>query len=235
MALLGELAAGMPWGLLVIADDETAEPGPEFAEMWKTVATASTVFVPVIHAAEGVLTVRVWSEFGDPRQSIEAFRGSILVESGKLRVGSADRQLSFVIEMKPGRRQIKVSVDEDAEPTNVDIWLADWVISESGERACLEIAEAFPELQPLYAEHLEDYGDGGLPHLFYGDVTRWAEQLTDPKTIRRFTRFIERQYASGDFYTRNLIYVSLLENLNPHPLMRRCFVRLNRRIDKENP
>ena len=37
-----------------------------------------------------------------------------------------------------------------------------------------------PELRPMLDEHLHDFDGELLPHLFFADVTRWAEEQAWP-------------------------------------------------------
>jgi hypothetical protein len=76
-----------------------------------------------------------------------------------------------------------------------------------------------PELTPLLQEHLDDY-EGLLPHVFMGDVTRWAiERFKVDETDRSLQNaldFMEGWAATSKEKDQELVVVSLLENL-PFP------------------
>lgn len=80
------------------------------------------------------------------------------------------------------------------------------------------VVAAVPDLEPVLAEHLEDNVDELLPHVFFGDVTRWAEQQasTSPGSpaLERLLGELTAGFASGDEEVRDLITVSFLENLD---------------------
>ena len=72
-----------------------------------------------------------------------------------------------------------------------------------------------PELAPQWREHLADY-DEALPHVFFGDVARFALAVAegaDPELRTRFCSSIERLAASDDPEVDNVIHVSFVEYL----------------------
>lgn len=82
------------------------------------------------------------------------------------------------------------------------------------------LAREVPELLPLLQEHLDDY-DGLLPHVWLGDVTRWAIQQfkanpADPslkKTLKLMEQTLSREGAQAE---QELVSASFVENL-PRP------------------
>lgn len=79
-----------------------------------------------------------------------------------------------------------------------------------------------PELRPLLDEHIQQY-DELLPHVFFGDVTRFVMDRVraeggagnhDP-VARRILGFLEDAMASSDENVQELVSVSFLENLDP--------------------
>lgn len=100
---------------------------------------------------------------------------------------------------------------------------------------CLELVRLFPALQPVLEEHydwrepeerernptpLADNDKELLPHLFFGDVSRYIEGLLADKAdadLRPLFAFFESEFADGDEHTRELLAVSLLENLWDKP------------------
>jgi len=81
-----------------------------------------------------------------------------------------------------------------------------------------QLLERVPELQPAYEEHLRDY-DEVLPHVFFGEVTRYvvvrvrAGEIGVSSPVGRILDFLERCAASGDEQVEELVWVSFLENL----------------------
>lgn len=81
---------------------------------------------------------------------------------------------------------------------------------------------AVPELEDLYQEHLHD-NEESLPHVLMGDVVRWLVDVywarpsaEDSSSWIRLLRFLDVEYECGAGEIRNLIEVSVLENL-PYP------------------
>jgi hypothetical protein len=75
-----------------------------------------------------------------------------------------------------------------------------------------------PELHPQFDKHTRA-NDEVLPHVFFGDVTRFAlnEASKSPTSdaLRRLLSFLESAITSGDEFVQNVISVSFLENLGP--------------------
>lgn len=75
-----------------------------------------------------------------------------------------------------------------------------------------------PELASLLEEHLKDYNEV-LPHVFMGDVTRFARfQVTGSKLSEQgqlILEVLEEGMLSGNPDLAELISVSFLENLAP--------------------
>ena len=84
------------------------------------------------------------------------------------------------------------------------------------------LADRFPGLGAILDEHVKDF-DEILPHLFFGDLTRYVVNLfiagrdTDGKPteleLREILSHLEKAYASGDDELQELISVSFLEHL----------------------
>lgn len=80
-----------------------------------------------------------------------------------------------------------------------------------------ELVERFPALRPAYEEHLRDNNEL-LPHLFFWDVTKYAERLYasgETDTLQRLLNFLERAWADGPQEVEELIQVSFIESLGP--------------------
>ena len=87
------------------------------------------------------------------------------------------------------------------------------------------MVDRFPGLRELLDEHLEDNYDELLPHVFFGDVTRYAEEcqtaasrgaVQKGRELRDILDYLETAYTSGSPEIQELISVSFLENL-PRP------------------
>jgi len=75
----------------------------------------------------------------------------------------------------------------------------------------------FPVLRVLLQQHLDDF-EGLLPHMLMADVTRWlvrrfGESQGEDAEMKQVLVFLEEQYASGGEHIRELVAVSVLENL----------------------
>lgn len=77
--------------------------------------------------------------------------------------------------------------------------------------------EAFPELQPVLAEHLEDQEGELLPYLLMADIERWseAEVTRDTERISELIAWFENEFTTGDQEVKDLIGVGFVEML-PH-------------------
>jgi hypothetical protein len=87
----------------------------------------------------------------------------------------------------------------------------------------------YPGLKPILDEHLSDNFGEVLPHLFFGDLTRYvvsrfldfesaAETLdtAEERELGALLNDLEQAYSTGDEEIQELISVSFLENL-PRP------------------
>jgi hypothetical protein len=107
-------------------------------------------------------------------------------------------------------------------------------ISTKTERFSSDLANRFPSLGAVLAEHMKDNFGAILPHVFFGDVTRWlvglvtvantAEALRNRKELTSALGYLENAYNSGDEELQELISVSFLENL-PRPGERGAEIR----------
>jgi hypothetical protein len=78
----------------------------------------------------------------------------------------------------------------------------------------------FPSLYRLLEDHIRDNAGEVLPHVFFGEVTRYVLSLLvaargEPRRelIGDVLSYLEEAYAAGDEELRELISVSFLENL----------------------
>ena len=77
-----------------------------------------------------------------------------------------------------------------------------------------------PELRPMLDEHLHDFDGELLPHLFFAEVTSWAEEqawhptATSPTRLRLLLDRLDADYRDGDDDLHGLIQVSFLWGLS---------------------
>lgn len=89
-----------------------------------------------------------------------------------------------------------------------------------------DIVAQFPGLAALLEEHLHDNLGELLPHVFFGDLTRYmltllmtsnsGGGLKPRRELREMLDFLEESFSSGDRELQELIGVSFLENI-PRP------------------
>ena len=82
-----------------------------------------------------------------------------------------------------------------------------------------ELVAEVPELQPVLDDHLAEQEGELLPYLFVGDVAQWLHERssTDSALVGEVLARLEARYAAGDFETKNLIDVGVIEMLPPVP------------------
>jgi hypothetical protein len=80
----------------------------------------------------------------------------------------------------------------------------------------------FPNLSELFEEHIKDNFGEVLPHVFFGDVTRYllslllaenGRSLRSRRELRDVLGYLEEAYSGGNEKMRELISASFLENL----------------------
>jgi hypothetical protein len=87
--------------------------------------------------------------------------------------------------------------------------------SQATVAAMEDFVRAVPEVEPEWREHLEANGEV-LPHVFFGDVSRFAVKVAEGSDVELATRFsaaIEKLAASENPEVVNVIHVSFAENL----------------------
>ena len=79
-----------------------------------------------------------------------------------------------------------------------------------------ELLRQVPDLQCLYSDHLQDNGQL-LPHVFLGDVTKFAVAEADNQRleapVNRLLEQMESGLRTGTDSVKELISVSFVENL----------------------
>ena len=97
-------------------------------------------------------------------------------------------------------------------------------MSQHTEAFVRQLTDQIPGLVPILREHIADFGEV-LPHVFFGDLTRWvltmlerrgSGDLSAAREPQRLLDLLEQAYASGDEELQELISVSFLEHL-PRP------------------
>ena len=93
----------------------------------------------------------------------------------------------------------------------------------------IHFVERLVEVEPLLGPELEEHrddNDGVLPHVFMGDVARWAIRMTDSSETERLRRtldFMEHEYGDGKSDVANVIGASFVEYLVDEPAVVRQF------------
>ena len=82
-----------------------------------------------------------------------------------------------------------------------------------------ELVAEVPELQPVLDDHLAEQEGELLPYLFMGDIAQWLHERssTDAVLVGEVLARLEAMYAAGDFETKNLIDVGVIEMLPAVP------------------
>jgi hypothetical protein len=85
----------------------------------------------------------------------------------------------------------------------------------SEEALVRELVAEVTDLRPLLRKHLEDNLGEMLPHLFFGDISRWAlDQESRPTgALSRLLSLLEDAFEQGVPEVQELLVVSFLENL----------------------
>jgi hypothetical protein len=102
-------------------------------------------------------------------------------------------------------------------------------MTQATERFVDDLVAAFPGLRPAFDEHLSDNFGEVLPHVFFGDLTRYVlaryrAARSEPESqrsqaqgeVRALLNELEDAYTSRGDEVQELIAVSFLENL-PRP------------------
>jgi hypothetical protein len=79
-----------------------------------------------------------------------------------------------------------------------------------------ELIARVPAFEPVYREHLEDNDGELLPHVLFGDLSRFvvsADARGDDALVRSTLDFLENVLTEGDEAAQNLVVVSFVENI----------------------
>ena len=94
------------------------------------------------------------------------------------------------------------------------------------------VLDEVAEFQPMYDEHVSDYGEV-LPHVLFGDLSRFtisAHRRGDDALTGRIARLMERLLRDGDELTTNLVAVSFVENIAPDDVDTAFFAQYGPRL-----
>ncbi len=98
------------------------------------------------------------------------------------------------------------------------------------------LLKSVPELVPLYQEHITDNFNELLPHVFFGEVTRFVvsnyKARQNLEALKRIFDFLDRGINSKDEKLQELISVSFLENLLPEEGEEECFHEIKNLLSK---
>lgn len=110
-------------------------------------------------------------------------------------------------------------------------------MSASTEQVARRVASAFPELQPMLEEHLDDNFGEMLPHLFFWDVTQWAEKKAEEQSpqVDELVSLMERLYETRDLDVQNLVVVSFLLDVTLGSALEGKVRNLRERVESDSP
>jgi hypothetical protein len=102
-------------------------------------------------------------------------------------------------------------------------------MSESTQAEVRRVVESLPELKPLLREHLQSNNGEMLPHVFFGDLCRWAvaQDAVNSPSVEALLGLLDEDCVAGDLDVRELIVVSFLENI---PMGSRLPLKLGRHL-----
>ena len=113
------------WGVLVVGDADGHDI-PPLEPLQTIAATDSTVVIRVRHAqdvtdiddSEFLVNLRVAADSGDG----EGVKAIVAVPSGRLSVGDANA--ADILNLRPGRWQLRIEVEPNDVPEHVAVWLS---------------------------------------------------------------------------------------------------------------
>src|ERR1700686_1794515 len=117
--MLAELRAQFPFGVLLITDEKSTEPIPDWSSDDQQGTSAVTAMVVKIrHEVDGPATVRVWDD--DPhRTGLAAVERELTAKSGALRVSTASGDHFVRIPVPVGTVRVKVVASGPRDPDEV--------------------------------------------------------------------------------------------------------------------
>ncbi len=119
--MLAELRAQFPFGVLLITDEKSTEPIPDWSsDDQQVTSTGTAMVVKIRHEVDGPATVRVWDD--DPhRAGLAAVERELTVKSGALRVSTATGNDFVGIPVPAGTVRVKVVASASHDPEEIDL------------------------------------------------------------------------------------------------------------------
>jgi hypothetical protein len=119
--MLAKLRAQFPFGVLLITDEKSTEPIPDWSSDDQQVTSGGTAMVVKIrHEVDGPATVRVWDD--DPHKAgPAAVERELTVKSGALRVSTATGDHAVRIPVPAGTVRVKVVASAPRNPGEIDL------------------------------------------------------------------------------------------------------------------
>lgn len=119
--MVAELRAKFPFGVLLITDEKSTEPIPEWSSDDQLVTSTGTAMVVKIrHEVDGPATVRVWDDDGHRTGHVAGER-ELTVKSGALRVSTATGDHFVRIPVPAGTVRVKVVASRPDDPEEIDL------------------------------------------------------------------------------------------------------------------
>ena len=119
--MLGELRGQFPFGVLLITDEQSTEPIPDWSSEDQQVTRAVTAMVVKIrHEVDGPATVRIWDE-QPSRAGVTDAEEVLTVRSGVLRVSTATGAHFVRIQVPKGPVLIRVIASAPRNPEEIDL------------------------------------------------------------------------------------------------------------------
>jgi len=119
--MLAELRAQFPFGVLLITDEESTEPIPDWSSDDQKVSSgANAMVVKIRHEVDGPAIVRVWDD--DPHKAGRAaVERELTVKSGALRVSTATGDHAVRIPVPAGTVRVRVVASAPRNPGEIDL------------------------------------------------------------------------------------------------------------------
>ena len=96
------------------------------------------------------------------------------------------------------------------------------------EATAIELTKIFPDKAAALTQHYADYDNQLREHIFFADeintpLILLLQSNTDKKTIQQYCSFIEEMYYNGDEDIKNVVEVTILEQLSDEKKTWLCF------------